>query len=93
MNAPAGPVELVLITLQNSVTGCSISLPFQYSRYLRDDSKRVTVIIRKITIKSFVRVIDSIITVGAKMFFLFSDFLLLLFINHEVVNFLIINGK
>lgn len=47
VNAPAGPVELVLITLQNSVTGCSISLPFQYSRYLRDDSKRI---IRKITI-------------------------------------------
>lgn len=38
-DAPAGPVELVLMTLQNSVTGCSRKRRRQYSRYLGGERK------------------------------------------------------
>jgi len=39
LHSPAGPVELVLITLQKSVTCCSRNLPFQYSIYLLENRK------------------------------------------------------
>lgn len=38
-DAPTGPVEFVLMTLQNSVTGCSRKRLRQYNRYLRDERK------------------------------------------------------
>lgn len=40
LNSPTGPVELVLITLQKSVTGCSRNLPLQYSMYLTEERIR-----------------------------------------------------
>lgn len=42
VNAPTGPLELVLMTLQNSEAGCSSSLPFQYSRYLEGDRVHIS---------------------------------------------------
>lgn len=38
-DAPTGPVEFVLMTLQNSVTGCSRKRLRQYNMYLRDERK------------------------------------------------------
>lgn len=37
MHLPNGAVELILITLQKSVMGCSVNLFLQYKMYLRND--------------------------------------------------------